>query len=68
MTKPDKKIDVLELMLVGGRINNERSRALPQDVYGDPLKRIRFRSEIEQDERRKARIDKRGAEFKKGKR
>lgn len=53
--KPDEPINLLAIHTAGARMNPQKSTALPQSEYGDPSKRIRFRAEIEQEERRKAR-------------
>jgi len=39
--------EMLEILTAGGRLTNERSRALESRKYGDPAKSIEFASEIE---------------------
>lgn len=44
----NENIDVLALHLVGGRLTDEPSHALPQRYYGDPAKTARFHAEGQQ--------------------
>ena len=38
-------IDMLQLLCVGGRLNPQPSRALPQRSYGDPANLVRLQGE-----------------------
>ena len=39
--------EMLEVLLAGGRLSNEKSRALESRKYGDPAKNFEFPAEIE---------------------
>ncbi len=41
----DDKVDLLELHLVGGRLNNEPSHACRQEQYGDPAKHVKLKGD-----------------------
>jgi len=43
--KDDDNINVMALMLVGGRLTNERSYAARQHLYGNPANVVRMRGE-----------------------
>ena len=40
-----EKIDLLQIHLAGGRMNPEKSRALPQALYGDPARHVKLQGE-----------------------
>jgi len=52
--KADALTDMLEILTAGGRLNPEKSRALPSGAYGDPAKSIEFAGEIERKRKLKA--------------
>jgi hypothetical protein len=45
MTGLPEKVDLLQLLTVGGRLSGERSRALPTHYYGNPADNVKFASE-----------------------
>jgi hypothetical protein len=50
MTAKHKSLEAMyEALTVGGRLNPERSRALPQHRYGDPSRSVRLSSERGED-------------------
>lgn len=46
--KPDALTDMLEILTAGGRLNPEKSNALPQRQYGDPSKFTKMKGECMQ--------------------
>lgn len=43
--KSDVLTDMYAILTAGGRNSGERSRALPQQAYGDPAKHVQFERE-----------------------
>lgn len=43
--KRDTLSELLAILTAGGRINGEKSRALPQRAYGDPANSVKFERE-----------------------
>ena len=62
--KPDTLTEMLEAMTVGGRLNPEKSHALPQSAYRNPADSFEFPSERlrKEEAKRVARAKKRGIE------
>jgi hypothetical protein len=45
--KPDALEEMMEILLAGGRLTNEKSSALESRKYGDPAKSFEFPAERE---------------------